>query len=805
MKLFLLLMSYVSRVERFKLYKIYKLLKYKKKVIVSSILLVISLFLIFTQSVFSIEAIHYSNPFAQITGIYDSPEHGLIIANKTGIFKVDKITKTTERIQYRYSEKRNGFQFFFEYMNEVHCYSEYDSLYRIHDGKLESVTDRVVAHLVKGEKLYLLKSKEPRIQVIENGIKKDFSTNDYEGMHLYANLIEINDDVYAYLGLNWSGYRFITKIGTDNLEYLMWPTNPKHEEFKDLFPSYIYNVNDDLWVKSSKGFYKMNNTDFEPIDTAYKFDDYYIYQFLPVGEKLYGINGHGIFTANIETKVTQYLTEMDLDYYHNMKIIRGGNYIYYLVDSSLYTYNPITEEFLRFQTNDKGTIVTFIEGLDEKLYIVKENLIEWYNNDMPVIFGEEGLYTNEFWDIVYDRFNNKVVALGLNNNNFLLQTFNGNKWDVIPVPLQANNQLQGATILIDVNLESDFNGNYFVSFEDYLRKYNGQNWEKISFLKNPEDSVHEPTEDYHALLMDSSGSIWISAYMKEYSQETGRIENYNQLFKFNNGFELIEDELNSSFSTLTYGICKKDGELIINTLGASLFSLKNGIKRMFIPKDGDQYSETYSFKDISQNNRGNLIVTFYPTTIWREGYGSTTLPGGISEYDGTNWEHDYYFDIADDNDVYIGGTKVIFDTYGYDYLISSNKFIRIGSDESISVFPVENLDLSFNYQIVQIENTLWITHEDNGLYKIDLPTIMSVDEKNKLEPVAFLKNEVISNDILELLIDIKEYEIYTIKGNLVAKGGKVSTVDVSNLSNGTYFIVCEVNGKPLAQKFIINR
>ena len=38
--------------------------------------------------------------------------------------------------------------------------------------------------------------------------------------------------------------------------------------------------------------------------------------------------------------------------------------------------------------------------------------------------------------------------------------------------------------------------------------------------------------------------------------------------------------------------------------------------------------------------------------------------------------------------------------------------------------------------------------------------------------------------------DIKEYEIYTIKGIVVAKGGNTSIINVSELNNGTYFIVC---------------
>ncbi len=735
-----------------------RLLKIKQSRITHHMLLFV-IYFIFYQPSFSIEAIHFSNPFAQVLGIYDSPKEGLIISNTSGIFRVDRVTKKIEPIPFKGKFRNVAFERFFEYKNETHFYRSQDSLYRIRNGIIESVTDRVVAHFVKDDKLYLLKSREPRIQIIENEMITTYSTGDSDGDHLYANLIEINNEVYAFLSLNWSGNVFIVKIGDSSLEYIMSPNHPQESALWDQFPNYILNVNGELWIKTYHGIYKMEGNELKMVDTSYAFNKYYSYIIHPEGKFIYGVNEHGIFKANAETKETQYLSEDLPSYKNNLKFVKGKNKLYFLVDSVLFMYNIKTDEFSEFKKNNSGQVVIYIEGLDEKLFLVKESLIEWYNNEEPTIFGEKGLFTNEFWDISYDRFNKKIVALGLNNNNYLLQTFDGDKWDIIPVPLQANNQSQYGTIINDVNLEVDLKGNYFISFEDFLGKYNGETWEKLSFLKAPDDSVHEPTEDYHVLLTDSTGGVWLAAYMKEYSAETGRIENYNQLLRYDNSFELMKDNIITFGGNMTDGICKKDGEFIINSLGASVYSLKNGTLKTYVPQDGDNYSITYSWKYLCQNYSGNLVVIYQPTSGWSQQYGTFDLPGGISIYDGQIWNHEFYYNIAKNNDLYIGNTRVVFDTFGYDYIISHNKFIRIGNDESIEVFPVENLSLYFDSQIIQIENTLWITNSNNGIYKIDLPTIMSVEEHSKTRRTNILRNELIRKGLLELLLEVDNYEI----------------------------------------------
>jgi hypothetical protein len=65
-------------------------------------------------------------------------------------------------------------------------------------------------------------------------------------------------------------------------------------------------------------------------------------------------------------------------------------------------------------------------------------------------------------------------------------------------------------------------------------------------------------------------------------------------------------------------------------------------------------------------------------------------------------------------------------------------------------------------------------------------------------------NDVVKNQ-LDIEIEIKDFEIYTITGSLVLKGNSQSSIDLSKLSNGLYFIVCDTYDKPVIQNFIVSK
>lgn len=762
---------------------------------------VIIFMLLFSYPLFSIEITNYNNEYAQITGMYDSEMYGLIIANTTGVFKIDKETKAIEPIQYKGKNFTGQLEHFFEYKDDIYCYRKQGLLYRIGDGKIDSVTTGgIVAHLVIGEKLYLLQSREPRIHVIENDEHAFYSVGDDEGWYLNANLIEINGEAYAYLGMNWTGTRYVIKINDSDLEYIMSPQHSDYNAFKALLTSKIINVNDELWVQGSKGFYKYESEIFTPIDNAYTFDDSYSFILYYENNKIYGISEQGIYIADINTKETNYLTS-SLYYRNKMKIMRGHNTIYFLVDNIIYIYDLETEEFNEFQREDNGQIITFIEGVDKNLLIAKDSFIEWYNADKPTIFRVGSVFANEFYAITYDKFNDKIVALGLSGDNYFLQTFDGEFWDIIPIPV--TNNYSDMIIIPDINVIADFNGNYYVSIEDYFGVWDGYEWERISYLKDPYNITNPPDENYHVLLIDSLGGLWVSIYLREYSDYMGKYESQNSIIRItNDGYEIIENDVQRNYvGYFIEGICKNDGDIVINSWDDEIYYYSNGEGELFIPDDGDSYAIPNSSRTLCQNSAGDLVIIFGNITGWDYQYGYFTLPGSVSKFDGENWDHDYYTDIVKQNDLQIYQIRVLYDIYGNDYIITPDKLLRIRSEEEIDVYPIEELLLGFFFNITQIGNDIWLTSRINGLYKVVLPSYSTVSEESKSKSI--LRNEVINNDVIELLVDITDYQIYTVSGKQVGSGVSKSSIDVSQLSAGIYFIVCETYNKTIVQKFMI--
>lgn len=98
------------------------------------------LMILFSYPLFCLDITHYESEFAQISGIFESDKHGLIIASFNGVYKVDKASKSFELIPFKGQSQAVAFEYFFEYNDEIYCYKEEGSLYRIRDGKLDSVS-----------------------------------------------------------------------------------------------------------------------------------------------------------------------------------------------------------------------------------------------------------------------------------------------------------------------------------------------------------------------------------------------------------------------------------------------------------------------------------------------------------------------------------------------------------------------------------------------------------------------------------------------------------------------------------------
>ena len=739
--------------------------------------------------------------------MYDSEEHGLLISNTSGVYIVDKTTGSLVPIMYKNYKIQNEIDEFFEYKNEIYCYEEYGRLYRIKDGMADSVALSVVAHFVHGDKLYLLRSREPRIQVIEDGKSTIYSTGDEDGMHLYANMIELNGEVYGFLGLNWTGNYFIFKITDNGPKFLMNWAHDDYDNFKDLFPSRIYNIKDELWVKTSYGIYKYENEEFVPAGKEYAFNIQYVYSLYYENEIIFGINSNGIFKYEYNSQQTTYLYEKTINYKNNPRMLKGESKLYFQIDQNIYQYDRSSGEFSEFEKEDQGKIITFIESIDNELIIAKNDRLEWYNNFPPTIIQKEGVFSNVIHDIAYDSHNDLYVALAMDGDDYFLQTYDGHSWDVIPVPWQHT--AFGNTITTGTNVQPDMQGNYYVAIEEFFSVWNGYDWQRISFLKDPDNIQYPPKEEYHILCLDSLGGLWISAYLREYSEDINNYESTNRIYRITkDGTELIDDDEDKGLE-LNYvglfddGIYLKNTDVVLDTWSDFIYYYKDGSGELLVTEDGDDHSKVNSSRRLCQNKNGELVICYSPVTGWSINHGMYNLPGGVSVFDGENWDHEYYDEILEDAELDLTLLNLFTDDQGNDCFLNFEKLIIMLNNEEYLSYPITGLYIDFLSEMLHINNEIWFSHRKQGLFKIELPDYNDVSESDQTNDL--LKHEIITNDLLEIKPEIKSYQIYSLPGQKLLSGHGKNRIDLTGLSNGVYFIVCETYSETISQKFIISR
>lgn len=760
--------------------------------------------LTYSTSVFGIEVENYSNKFGGIAGMIYSEKYGLVYSNSSGVFSID--IETGEIKQFFFQSAKNNFSFnrFFKYRNEIYLYYPGDSLYCVKDDYIVSITNNVESHFVN-DKLYLIKNKEPRIEVISESGSTLFDLGD-KGYNLCGNFCELNNEVYGYMAFNSTGNRLLFKITNDNkIEYLIDNNHPQYKLFKSYLCYEIYNVNGELWLKYFDGFKIYKDNKIEEVEEPYTLDDNYTYSMVCNNDVLYGINEKGIFKANISTKTTNYLINFDTLTSSTTSTEIINNTIYFFDGISIYTYNLIKNEFNTFPTVDKGTITAFMEGVDNNLIVAKDCQLEIYESEQPKIFSSNSTLTNYFYGIAFDKKNKKVVALGLGINKYYIQTFDGTNWEYNYIPIPNKSKYFEYDGKYDIKVATDLTGNYYVSILDYLLIWDGKQWIRKSFLTNPDEVIKKPKQDYSLLLTDSLNRVWLNYYTQEYNMMFGKYIIKNKLGWFSDtGFNVVMDvdtTINNAY--FEKGIQTKKGVIAIKS-DYKYFYEYEGKKELLTPEDGDTHELINHKYDICQNFIGDLIFCFNQTSGWHINYGEYSLPGGISIFDGSKWQHTYYKSFIEDYNLQLYNQQVVSDTYGYDYILTNEKIIRMGYNESIKVFTFENPFFTYNMKFMQIGNTIWCSHPEYGLYKFELPTIMSIDEKKYIEPKPFLKHEIVQNK-LEIEIEILNYEIYTINGNLVDFGKNKNIIDITNLCNGAYFIVCNSMEGVAVQKFIVSR
>ncbi|MCK5741619.1 MAG: T9SS type A sorting domain-containing protein, partial [Chlorobi bacterium] len=404
----------------------------------------------------------------------------------------------------------------------------------------------------------------------------------------------------------------------------------------------------------------------------------------------------------------------------------------------------------------------------------------------------------------YDKITNKIVALGRLGKYFALQTFDGKEWGLIHIPFTLKPSSSGPIRAITV--EVDLKGNYYVAIHEFLGKWDGEKWVRMT-LTNTADSLHEPyMERYRLPVVDSAGGVWIGAKINEYMAETDDFELREFIARIDgDNVEVIDADLRGS--TIPNGICKRNGDVIMDTFFEDIYYFRDLEIEILSPDDGDDHPDRNTSKGIYTNKNDDLVVVFESGEIWTSKYGTYYRTGGIAVYQNGEWDYDKYGDIVKEYELEMNSTVFLSDTYGYEYIITAKKFIRIANDGSTELFEDDVLDMGWNWSpvYIQVGNEVWFPNRDRGIFRVKLPTITNGVHDSSIPDAQILRHEIIRNNTLELLVEITNYQIYSVLGRQVMSGASESRIDVSDLSSGTYFIVCTVGNEVVSRKFVVSR
>lgn len=751
------------------------------------ILFIFILFFTFSK-VNAVEIKNFSNIFAGITGMYDSKEHGLVFSNSLGLFKLDKKTGVVDTISINaYHDYKNYFDNFFEFADEIYFYRRYSNLYCIRNGVADSVSSKIASHFVKDSVLYLTRIFEPKIQILHNNKITGFKIGE-ENQHASSSFAAVNDEVFCYFSLNNTNNAYILKISESGIEYIFDKKHPEYTEFKKNVIESIHSVNNELWINTRiNGNFKISKNGISKIDTNNTFFNKYLYCIDFIDNTLIGINGDKLFKYNFITNEETFLRDIRSCQFR----VKGRNKIYYILWDSVIVYDFVMDKTENIKLYNNTNILKLVEDADEKIVIAKDDSIEWYKSYPPKFFAKNTVFSNKNYGITYDVYNKKIVVLGELNRSLVIQTFDGKNWEKMNFNIPNTFT---STIDWKCNIESDLYGNYLISNGKYMYKWDGVTWELVNFLKNP-NSDEWQSQNYNVLFRDSTGGVWVDVQLSEYSEETNEnVKTYN-LWRFkNNTFEKMFDYENTTKNEIYKGICLRDGTCIFDPSGTTLIKYKDGIiSKLDISKIGNISDDRVLFV----NKENQLILSFFQN----KNYTSYLII------------YDLIKDLLDTYDNIIRNycrnsvsSAVFFDGSGKNWLVNSEIMVRIDSIWKYSLFPIKRNDMDFlQYFIrsVQVGNTVWKTTYDSGITKFTFPGTETSVEENISQSKSILKNELISNSIIELNETVENYSIYTITGNFVDSGKNCSSINAEKFESGTYFIVIPKNNGMLVNKFVV--
>ncbi len=751
----------------------------------------------------TLDVTKYYNVFSGLTGIYDSPMHGLIISSSAGTYIVDKESGNTTPILTDDLYMIESVDKFFEYEGNLYLHDYLGSLYKFNGTNAELFNIYVVSHFVKDTLLYLLRDEEPRIQVYSGDKVYSSNLGNTDDSNTSA-IKEYNGIVYCLMGLNWSGDRFFFKMVDNYPEYIIDPNNIHFYDFRsfDVVSDFVV-IDDEVWFTSYQGLFKLTksgiSTEFDENMTQNKKIHY---SFEMVNNHLIGLTDNCLYSYNFETKEETIIKEFGKVNRRAYKI--NGEY-YYLINQNLYKLNETTMQL--DLVHESETVIRNFCISQNGLFKSLPNQIKWHSDAGTKTFGGDGLYTNIFFSFAYDRIKDKLVALGKSDNRYVLQSYDGKNWSLSFIP----DSIVIAYYDDRTNLEIDYQGRYFFAFRDILAVYDGGKWTKHSLLFDPNNENVNQSESYSIALTDSTGCVWINANLSQVHPTNGKWKQESSFWKYdNNKFNhIVTSDAGVTSPRINNSICMTDGTIYFDVSDWYFLRYRDNDYKYIQASDGIDKPNPNNLRRTGRGADNELIVTYDDANGWRSGYGQYKLYSGASVLMPDNkWDHTKYKEIALKYLKNIHKTSVITDKYNKTWLYNNKQWLRMNGNNSFSLFyPSINYTVfsSVNSSVIQYKGDLWFASDGNGLFRFKLP-----DPATTVEDLPIVNEKIIlsiydNSNIIQLNDKFPKFTICSIDGNPVINDVSTNLVDISSLPSGGYFIVVENGNTYIFEKFMIVR
>ncbi len=428
---------------------------------------------------------------------------------------------------------------------------------------------------------------------------------------------------------------------------------------------------------------------------------------------------------------------------------------------------------------------------------------------------------------------NNLVVFGIRDYNGFVYLYNGNQWQEIETLIKTDTG--DSKLIVDFYSKIVFgkNNDLWINGKNSLYHYENNEWREFKI----DDSLAS-IRQYMQMTVDNNNKVFLATYIHVNTPRFMRAE----ILKFEDGKfeEIYSNDYSFSFLNLTSAIFSSKMECMSNN---NIFLVRNvravdsaaGEKDLYIIKPDltierkwlmapDSIIDNKAVTQIYKESDNKIWFCYDEKTYYPNGTENPPVyySAGLSLYENDSWymmnEKNGFFKShrgtypsiygivkTDYGKYWAFGEKKMFsfdsdyivDTTNWQTIIENSEYIRTNVNVWTQEEAYSYLEKTINEttagtpayrrMVKTSDGTIWIMF-NKGLLKVN-PTFLSVQEFQETNESLIVYPNPASSELNISAENYQRVEIYDIMGKLVfSQNAAISQIDVSSLSQGTYYL-----------------